>query len=129
MSRAVNETGLVHAIGKAVKKHYPGALIYKIHGGPMQETGIPDLLICIQGLFIGAEVKHQKPGESEQHARDRATPSQRMQIMRINAAGGMAGVVLSVEETLDLIRRAFEKQESVRAERLLSGPSEGDRTT
>lgn len=84
----------------------------------MQMVGVPDLIFCIHGLFIGAEVKHQKPGESVAGARGRATAGQQVQIARINNAGGMSGVVISVEETLDLINRAFEKQETVRAKRL-----------
>lgn len=35
-----------------------GGLCYKIHGGDLyQETGIPDLLCCIHGIFVGIEVK------------------------------------------------------------------------
>lgn len=104
-----NESQLVGQIQKGVKLTHPSAYILKVHGGPMQQPGIPDLLIVVNGLLIGAEVKHQKPGESEQHARERATPMQRAQIQKINAAGGMAGVVLNLEETLGLISRALGK--------------------
>jgi hypothetical protein len=104
-----NESQLVGHIQKCVKAMYPNAYIVKVHGGPMQQPGIPDLMIVVDGIFIGAEVKHQKPGESEQNARERATPLQRIQIQKINAAGGMAGVVLNLEETLDLISRAIER--------------------
>ncbi len=110
MGTYTNETGLVKAIVRAVKKKYPVAWIMKVHGGPMQMAGIPDLLICVGGLLIGAEAKHQKPGESAEHARGRATPLQRNMIHLINTAGGMAGVVLSPEETLDLIARGLEKR-------------------
>ena len=35
-----------------------GGLCYKIHGGDLyQETGIPDLLCCVKGKFVGIEVK------------------------------------------------------------------------
>lgn len=121
MSSPTNETGLVRAINKAVKKKYPTAWIFKVHGGPMQMAGVPDLIISIDGMLIGAEVKHQKPGESETHSRHRATEIQRAQIQAINRSGGMAGVVISVEETLDLIDRAFVKQKHILAERLRTG--------
>lgn len=35
----------------------------KIHGSPYMESGIPDLLICLEGRFIAAEAKRlgEKP--------------------------------------------------------------------
>lgn len=30
---------------------------YKVHGGLGQEPGIPDLVCCMNGLFVGIEVK------------------------------------------------------------------------
>lgn len=107
---ASNEAGLVDQITKAVAKRYPDAWQFKVVGSPYQMSGVPDLLFCIHGLMIGAEVKHQKPGESEEHARSRASALQRVQIMRINRSGGMAGVVLSVEETFDLIERGLQNR-------------------
>lgn len=102
-----NETALVADIVKQIKKEYPAAFVFKAHGGPMQEPGIPDLLLCIMGHFFGLEVKHQKPKESEEHARERATPLQRIQIQRINASGGTGRVVLTPEEALDVIKQAL----------------------
>ena len=57
------------------------------------------------------EVKFQRPGESHQHAVERATPGQRKQIAWINRSGGIAGVVTSADEAMDLIRRAYIKHE------------------
>ncbi len=34
---------------------------FKVHGGPMMPAGIPDLIICYHGRFIGIEVK--QPGQ------------------------------------------------------------------
>lgn len=107
MGKPTNENGLVLQIVKAIKTKYPEAWVFKVHGGPMQVAGIPDLLILVNGLLIGAEAKFQRPGESEAHARGRATPIQRNQIEKIRRAGGVADVVLSVEETLELIERAI----------------------
>jgi len=103
------EGDLVVHIVKAVKEKYPWAWIFKVHGGPMQQAGIPDLLIVVYGLMVGAEVKHRKPGESEEHARGRATPLQREQIRKLREAGAVADVVLSPEETLALIEQALER--------------------
>lgn len=108
MSQPVNEAGLVKRIVKAIKQEHPSAWIFNVHGGPMQMVGVPDLIICVEGKLVGAEVKFQRPGESEQHARGRASASQISQIEQIRRAGGVAGVVLSVEEALSLVRAALE---------------------
>jgi hypothetical protein len=110
MGRWTNETGLVKAIVSAVRAKYPSAFIFNVHGGTYQMAGVPDLLFCIDGLMVGAEAKHQKPGESAEHARGRATAIQRVQIAAINRAGGIAAVVLTPDETLELIERGFEKR-------------------
>ncbi len=104
------EKQLQARVWKAVIELRPEAWLFHPVGGPFQVPGVPDLLMCIDGMFIGMELKFPHPGESTEHARARATPQQRSQIKRINAAGGMAGVVTSVEEALDLIHRAFRKR-------------------
>lgn len=102
-----NESGLVAEITKAVKARWPRAWVFKVVGGPYQMNGVPDLLICVEGILIGAEAKFLRPGESPDSARGRVTQLQRLQIKLINQAGGMAGVVMSVEDTIDLIERAL----------------------
>lgn len=111
--RYKNENAVVAAIGKAIKDHYPSAYILKIHGGQYQESGIPDLLVCVDGLEVGIEVKHWKPGESYNHALDRTTLKQRIHIRRIIEAGGMAGVAMDVEPALYLIQLAKLKQRMI----------------
>lgn len=110
MPAPTSEAGLQGRIVRAILKLHPQAFIFHPVGSPFQTAGIPDLLVCIEGLFVGIEVKWARPGESHQHALSRATPQQRQQIQLIMRAGGMAGVVASVDEALDLCRRAFEKQ-------------------
>lgn len=104
------ETALSKKIAKAVKRHYPSTWVFNVVGSPYQMTGVPDLLLCVEGLLIGAEVKAQRPGESREHAIERATPGQRSQIRRIREAGGTAGVVLSPDDALALIRQALENR-------------------
>ena len=95
-----SEAGLVKSIKNAIAKAYPNALIIKTVGNAYQGAGIPDLLVCIEGRFIGLEVKHQKPNESLEHARGRATSHQLNYIKKIRNAGGVGEIVLSVEEAL-----------------------------
>jgi predicted type IV restriction endonuclease len=61
----------------------------KLHGGPMQEAGVPDLLVILDGAHFFFEIK--KPGA-------KATPLQQIQMDRINLAGGKALVVHSAGE-------------------------------
>jgi hypothetical protein len=79
-----------------------GAWVFNVHGGdnPFQEVGVPDLLSCLQGRFIGLEVK--QPGE-EPSAR------QKVVLRRIEEAGGIAAVVTSVEEVERLLQRTIRK--------------------
>lgn len=100
---ATNETGVVREIVQAVNLEYPGSWGMKVHGSPYQPVGVPDLLFCIRGRFVALEVKHQKPGESREHAAQRATDAQLAQIRGIRRAGGGAEVVCSAEEALHVI--------------------------
>lgn len=106
------EAQLQNKIWKRIIADHPSAWIFHPVGGPYQTPGIPDLLVVIKGYFIALELKHPKPGESIDHARSRATSQQRMQIRRINAAGGYACVVCSVDEAVRAIERAFRKRDA-----------------
>lgn len=69
----------------------------KAHGGSMQASGIPDILVCYRGRFMGLEAKA---------AKGNTTPLQEYEIETIQRAGGLAAVVRSaaeVEQMLDLI--------------------------
>jgi hypothetical protein len=112
------ETNLVVNIEEAVRKKYPTAWIFKVHGNPYQQSGVPDLLICHRGHLFAFEVKHRKVGESEEHAYGRATLKQKNQIVQLRAAGAYATVVLSESEVLavlDQAEAAYQKILSTRA--------------
>lgn len=74
-----------------------GAWSIKVHGGPAQEIGIPDILACYKGRFLAIEVK--VPGK-----RDTVTPRQSLQKERIESAGGLSLIVTSVDEVSDMIQ-------------------------
>lgn len=101
------ETGLVKAIRKAVLAEWPDAYILKVHGSPYQPAGTPDLLLTVEGWFIGLEVKCQRPGESREHALGRVSVSQQGHLDAIRKAGGWAQAVLTVEEALYVVRQAI----------------------
>jgi hypothetical protein len=95
------ETRLQQKIQKALKQRYGKELwIAKIHGGPFQRAGIPDLLICYRGRFISLEVKLPDKASSQ--------PSE-VQIETMNdieAAGGYTAVVRSIEDAFKHVHRA-----------------------
>ncbi|NLX26838.1 MAG: VRR-NUC domain-containing protein, partial [Lentisphaerae bacterium] len=72
----------------------------KIHGGPYQASGIPDILAIAPatGRLIGIEVK--LPGAG------RLTELQAAQIRKINEAGGVAGVAHGPDDALRYLRLA-----------------------
>lgn len=106
MSGPTNEAGLVAAITRAIKKHFPSAWVFKVHGSPVQMAGVPDLLVCHEGRLLAFEVKFQRPGESREHALSRVSPIQRAQITALQASGATALPVLSPEEVLEVMYQA-----------------------
>ena len=73
---------------------------WKEHGGQFGTAGIPDLIVCYKGRFIGLECKVGK---------NTATALQQQTIRQILKAGGYAVVVKSVGEVKAIIQ-AFEKE-------------------
>ena len=87
---ASNEKAIVNAIKKALQGK--GAWVIKTHGSPSL-SGLPDIIACYEGRFIGIEVK--KPT-----TRHTVTLRQQAALDFITNAGGTAGVATSVEEAL-----------------------------
>jgi len=102
-----NESVLVNRIKRAIIDRYPLAWVFKVVGSPQQESGVPDLLVAVDGRLVGLEVKCRRAGESEQAARNRATRLQLTQIVQLRDAGCTAEVVLSHTEALSVIERAL----------------------
>ena len=53
------------------------------------DRGVPDIICCFKGRFIGLEVKSE---------RGRVSGPQKLQIKRIRRAGGRAAVVRSLDD-------------------------------
>ena len=88
----MTERTLTTTILKALRAH--GAWCFKVHGGPTQEVGLPDIVGVYRERGFGLEVK--RLGFD-------ATPIQKTQLKRIRTAGGISGVVYSIEEALILL--------------------------
>lgn len=77
-----SEKNFENRVKKWLKEH--GAWYLKTWGGGYQRNGIPDLLICWKGKFIGVELKAENGTASE---------LQKYELKTINDAGGI-GIIL-----------------------------------
>lgn len=69
-----------------------GIFAFKIHGGPHMMAGLPDIIACVDGKFVGLETKLPDGGN--------ASPIQQFVHQKIQKAGGTAVVVRSVAEAV-----------------------------
>jgi len=72
-----------------------GYFCFKAHGSEMMMSGLPDIIVCAQGFFLGLETKLPEGGQ--------AKPIQRLRIQQILDAGGHAQVVRGVDEALRVV--------------------------
>lgn len=84
----MRETDIVRAILTHLKS-LDGCFCWKEHGGPYGTSGIPDIICCYRGRFLGFEVKTET---------GKPTKLQQAVIRKINRAGGTALIVRSVED-------------------------------
>ena len=73
-----------------------GHFCFKVHGSEHMMAGLPDIIVCAEGHFIGLETK--RPTE-----RHNTSPRQDYVHSLINDAGGHAFVVTSVQEARDAV--------------------------
>ena len=94
---AGDEQTIQTKIQDEAKKHYKA---WTVNVTVCNKSGCPDLLMCINGRFVGLEVKASKGGIT--------TKLQHYRIKEIKAAGGEAAVVTSVEEAMDVLKKIYE---------------------
>ena len=82
----------------AYLKSIPNTWCAKIHGGPFQQAGIPDIVGCHRGRLFALEVKS---------GRGKASKIQNIVMEKIAAAGGIVGIVRSLEDVKVLIDEAM----------------------
>jgi Holliday junction resolvase len=71
-----------------------GWFVFKVHGSEFMMAGLPDLIVCAEGLFIGLEVK--MPGEQPSNIQTHVHG-------KIRSAGGAAYVVYTPQQALDAV--------------------------
>ena len=94
----MSEADLVKKIMTKLEKG-PGGIWIKVSAGPFQVAGLPDIIGCYKGLFFGLEVK--LPGKE-----NTLTKIQQFWIRKIVEAGGIAHMVTSVEQALEIVNKS-----------------------
>ena len=94
------ERDVVVAIKKYLMSLGSDVFFWKEHGGPYGASGIPDIICCYKGRFLGLEVKLPN---------GKLTELQKRAIGKITRAGGVACRVESVEEVRAVIDRIEEE--------------------
>lgn len=77
-----------------------GWFCFKVHGSEHMMAGLPDIIVCAEGLFIGLETK--MPDK-----RKNTSPRQEFVHGMIKDAHGVAAVVCSTREAVEVIQRAL----------------------
>lgn len=90
------ERDVVAAIKKYLMSLGSDVFFWKEHGGPYGSSGIPDIICCYKGRFLGLEVKLPN---------GKLTELQKRAIEKINRAGGVACRVESVDDVKAVIDR------------------------
>lgn len=89
------EKDIVTAIMRFLKT-VPDCFAWKTHGGMYGTAGIPDIICCYRGRFLGFEVKTPA---------GKLTKLQESMITKIKAAKGEAFKVTNVEEVKVILER------------------------
>ena len=88
----MNEKLIVTKIIQALRKR--GCWVTKLHGGTLQQSGLPDLLVVYQGRAVFIEVK--RPGQA-------ATAIQQHTLDLLQQHGATCGVATTIEEALHIL--------------------------
>lgn len=92
----------------ALKMRQRGCWAVKIAAGPRQGTGLPDIIGCRYGVFLGLEVK--LPGKEKT-----LTVLQKARLDAITAAGGIGEMVTCWEDVDNILKTVEEMTEDASA--------------
>ena len=77
-----------------------GYFCFKVHGSEYMLAGLPDIIVCAEGKFIGLETKMPE-------SRGNVSPRQAYVHTLIENANGVAKVVCSPQEALEVVSKAL----------------------
>ncbi len=92
-SSVKRESVLQRAVIKRLKEH--GAYVVNVHGSAFNSRGTPDLIVCLDGAFLGLELKVGK---------NKPEPAQLWHGNRIKQSGGQWYCIRSLEELERVLR-------------------------
>lgn len=78
-----------------------GFFAYKVHGDEYTMSGLPDIIVCARGRFVGLETK--TPDK-----RANVSAIQRLRHDQVREAGGAVFVVCSAQEALRRVLEVLE---------------------
>lgn len=81
-----------------------GWFCFKVHGSELTMAGLPDVIVCAEGYFIGVETK--QPGREGNTSR-----RQEYVHTKIQQAGGIAFVASDVKSTVSRIHSILQELE------------------
>lgn len=73
-----------------------GIYHFKVHGSKFMEPGISDIIACVNGRFVGIEVK--RPG-----AKNEQSEQQKVHERNVKKSGGTYLLVDSLQEVIDYV--------------------------
>jgi len=76
-----------------------GAWAFRVHGSPLLNEGIPDILACYRGKFLALEVNRTDR---------RLSKLRKIELVRLFRAGGVSAVVYSVADVQRLLDKIAE---------------------
>ena len=89
----MQEKTIVKAIMQYLKA-LPDCFCFKCHGGMYGTAGLPHIICCYRGRFVAFEVKV---------AKGKLTKLQETMLKRINATGGYAYKVTTLQEVKEIL--------------------------
>lgn len=98
MIKIAEEKNFENKVVKPFLKRLPNCQFFKVHGSMFQESGIPDIIACINGKFVALELKAE---------RGKPTALQLYKIEQYRKAGAYARVVKPSD--WEEIRKELEK--------------------
>ena len=91
------EKDIIAAIRRYLATLGEDVFFWKEHGSPYGTSGVPDIICCYKGRFLGLEAKLP---------RGRLTALQKRALEKVNRAGGIARRVESAEDVKAIIEQA-----------------------
>ena len=79
-----------------------GIYFFKVHGSKFMPAGIPDIVCCVDGSFLGIEVKRP-------NAKNEQSEQQKVHERNITKSGGKYLLVDSLEEVVAYVESKTEK--------------------